>query len=118
MKNEIRQARKKGKKIAIRIRFFMLQLMTMLMITYPVYAGEDPKLVSGTKKLIAAVTAILTALVTAMGTFNALKVGTKWINASPEERPKHQKELVLVIIATVVTLTIGSTITYIVGFYS
>lgn len=113
-----KKLKKKEKKIVSRVRFFLINLAVMLAVTQPLYASSEPVIVSGTRKLIAAVTALVTALVTGMGTLNALKVGTKWINASPEERPKHQKELVLVIIATVVTLTIGSTLTYIVGFYS
>ena len=60
---------------------------------------------------------ILTGLVVGMITFNGLKVGTQWINASPEEKPKFQKELINVVIAGVVTLTIGGTVTWIVGFY-
>ena len=81
-----------------------------------VYASE-PKIVTGTRSLLASVIGILTGLVVAFITFNGLKVGTQWVNASAEERPKYQKELINVIIAGVVTLTIGGTITWIVGFY-
>ena len=70
-----------------------------------------------TKGLVAALIGIVTALVTGWITLQALKVGTMWINASPEEKPMHQKELIKTIIAGVVTLTIGSTITYVLGFY-
>lgn len=116
--------KKKLKNMGKKVRFFgmclVMNLSVVMLNYYPVFAGDtgEPALVSGTRKLIAAATGIVTGLLTGMGTLKALTVGAKWINATAEERPKYQKELIAVIAATVVVLTIGSTITYIVGFYS
>lgn len=109
----------KFKELKSKVYFFGMNLIMLLMIECPVYAGEmgEPAIVSGTRKLAAAATGFLTGLVVVVGVVKASTVGMKWINASAEEKPKYQKELIQVIIAIVVTLTIGSTITYIVGFY-
>ena len=96
---------------------FCWMLCMMMSVGMPVFAAGEPALVSGTRSLLAAGTAIITGLVAAIGIWKASVVGIKWINASAEERPKYQKELVLVIVAVIVTLTIGGTITWIVGFY-
>lgn len=116
--------KKKLKNMGKKVRFFgmclVMNLSAVMLNCYPVFAGEaeDPIIVKGTRLLFAAFIAIATGLVTSLGTVNAFKVGAKWINASAEERSKYQKELINVIAATVVVLTIGSTITYIVGFYN
>lgn len=117
MKRKISNAELKG--LRNKIRFFYMNLLMLLMLSCPVYASTvgEPVLVSGTRKLLAVITGVLTGLVATVGIVKASTVGMKWINASPDEKPKHQKELVQVIIAIIVTLTIGSTITYIVGFY-
>lgn len=114
----------KLKNVGRKVRFFGISVaMNLFMVMfdcYPVAASGtgEPVIVSGTRLLMAALIGIATGLVTSLGTINAFKVGAKWINASAEERPKYQKELINVIVATVVVLTIGSTITYIVGFYN
>lgn len=104
-----------------KVKLFVMTQLAMLFVRIPVYAKTadvgEPVIVSGTKLLIAALIGIATGLVTSFITLSALKTGSLWINASPEEKPKHQKELITTIIAGVITLTIGSTITYIIGFY-
>ena len=113
-----RSGNEKGKRIGNRLKFFLSCFVWMILTCRPVYASAgEPGIVSGTRQLLAAGTGLLTGLVAAVGIWKASAVGIQWINASPEERPKFQKELVTVIIAVVVTLTIGGTITWIVGFY-
>lgn len=117
MKRKLRNIRLK--EISKRVKFFYMNLSMMLMISYPVYASAgEPDLINGTRKLVAAGTALVTGLVAAVSIWKAATVGIQWINASAEEKPKFQKELIQVIIATVVTLTIGGTITWIIGFYN
>lgn len=117
MKRKLRNTRLK--ELRNKSRFFCMNLIMLLMISCPVYASTvgEPVLVSGSRKLLAVITGVLTGFVATVGIVKASTVGMKWINASPDEKPKYQKELVQVIIAIIVTLTIGSTITYIVGFY-
>lgn len=111
MRNKIRYVMEK-------IKAGLGALGICLAFPLPVYAAAgEPELVTGTRALLASGIGIVTGLVVSVIIFNGLKTGTKWINASAEERPKYQKELVNVIIAGVVTLTIGGTITWVVGFY-
>lgn len=117
MRNKLRKIKRVGNRVSL----FCMNLAVLLLISCPVYANGgtigEPALVSGTRKLIAAGTGILTGIVAAVCIWKASTVGIQWINASAEEKPKFQKELITVIIAGVVTLTIGSTVTWIVGFY-
>lgn len=102
-------------KLKMLIGTFVLMVLANSTMVYA--ATAEPPIISGTKKLIAALIGFVTALATGFLTFQAGKTGMLWMNASPEEKPKHQKDLIGTIIAGIVTLTIGSTITYIVGFY-
>lgn len=107
----------KVKNMILKWKTVLLAASLYLALPIQVYAAAEPKIVTGTRTLIAVAIGILTGIVVSFIIFNGLKVGLKWINASAEERPKFQKELVNVIIAGVVTLTIGGTVTWIVGFY-
>lgn len=111
----------KSKKARNTIKFVCMSLVSMMWVSCPelVLAAttEEPLIVTGTRLLLAAIIGLATGLIVTIGTVKAISVGAQWINASPDERPRFQKELIAVIIATVVVLTIGSTITYVVGFY-
>lgn len=105
-------------------KFLCMNVIMTLMIYQPVFAEDktkapaEPIIITGSRLLLAALTGIITGFVTSVGALKALTVGTQWINANPEEKPKYQKELLRVIGITIIVLTSGSTLTYIVGFYS
>lgn len=111
MKNKIKKWMKKAKAVVMTI-WLQMMVPTIVLAT-----ETEPVLVSGTRKLLAAGTAILTTFIIGVLVFNAYKVGMKWMNAAPEEKPKYQKEFITLIGIGVVVLTAGSTITWIVGFY-
>lgn len=115
------------KKTMIKVKMTLMMLMNLaVMITSnPIFVfaagsgdASEPLIVSGTKKLVASAIALFTGLVVSFGTVVSLKTGVKWMGASAEEKPKFQKELIGDIIATVITLTIGATLTWVVGFYT
>ena len=108
--------KKKVKESILKVKRLFLGAAIYLLLPIQVFASE-PNIVTGTRSLVASAIGILTGLVVSVITFNGLKVGTQWINASPEEKPKFQKELINVVIAGVVTLTIGGTVAWIVNFY-
>lgn len=109
MKKRIREMRKK-------VRVFLGTFVTALAVSCPVYAGE-PVIVSGTKNLLAWATGIITAFVAGYMTYCASKPIIKYMDASPEEKPKFKKEAKDIIIAGVVVATLGSTITFILAKY-
>lgn len=108
----------KMKKRTTTMKVVLTAVCLYMALPMQVYATtSEPPIVTGTRALLAAGIGILTGIVVAVMTFSAIKVGIKWTNADIEEKPKYQKELIEVIIAGVVTLTIGATITWVVGFY-
>ena len=110
--------KRKLAKLYAKVKPVLLAISMYLIMPMQVWATTtEPKIVTGTRTLLAVVIGIITGFIVSLITISALKVGAKWTSASPEEKPKYQKELFNTIVAGVVTLTIGGTITWIVGFY-
>lgn len=112
--------KRKLKELVTKSKLIWMTMFMYVLVPMQVYAsgtGSEPIIVSGTRALLAAGIGILTAFAVAVMTFFAVKTGIQMTSASPEERPKYQKELIGTIIAGLVTLTIGGTISWIVGFY-
>ena len=90
-----------------------------LLMAMPVYAGEsgEPAIVSGTRALISAGTAIFTALVAGVTVVIAMKNGFKMQTAEEEERPKYKKAMLNTLIIGTVIATMSGTVAWIFHFY-
>lgn len=106
----------KRREISKTIKVFCGTFMMALATAMPVYAGE-PTIVSGTRALLTWGTGIITTFLTGYMIYCASKPIIKYMDASPEEKPKYKKEAKDIIIAGVVVATLGSTITFILAKY-
>lgn len=97
------------KKKTTKMKMMLITVCLLVLLTANVvFAAGDPVIVTGTKKLVADGTKILTGLVAGVTTVMALFRGIAWQTADDEHKPKHKKEVID-------TLKIGVLLTCIMG---
>ena len=86
----------------------------------PVFAGDinSLKLFSGTKQLATVATGGLTALISVIGSFFALKTGYAWHIAEDDEKPRKKKAFFATIAITVVLACTPSFVPWLLSFYN
>ena len=110
------------KKAAQKVKLAATIAVTYLMITIPVYADTPDytkqKFFTGTKKLFAAGTAILTALAAGATGFFVGKAFLAWQAAGEDEKARKFKTIWVTLAAGVGVTVSSGLATYVLGFYS
>lgn len=111
MKNKIKKAK-------VAMRTVILTSITYLIIGTNIYAAGEPKIVSGTKSLVADATLWLTGLIAGVTVIMALFKGYKWLTAEEEEKKRASKGVTNTLIIGVVLTCISGLVTVILGYYA
>lgn len=101
--------KRKLKTIAYSLMFFLLYAM-------PVFAGE-PKIITGTKKLLTDAGTWLTGLAAAATIAVALFHGLKWQAAGKEEKSVEAKAVKNTIVIGVIITCLSGIVTLVFGYY-
>lgn len=105
------------KKNVSKIRAAVTAAVFCLLHSIQVFASEPP-LVTGTRKLIADATKILTGFGAGVTIIVSLIFLFRQQTCSEEERPKYKKAAVSTIVIGVIIVTISGVVTFIFSYYS